>query len=211
MEWINRSQQPCVRFTAAELNEYRHLAQLRCDPRRSKGFNPKKYSRIEANIIGIMGEAAVADLLEVEFDRRFLPNGDGNVEDLNINGWSIQVKTNSKRNGAMIYNHVDDFKSDIAVLVYAEPKQNFAVIAGWADCQTFRRLHKTGNFGYGERVYLEQSDMYFWQDLYLPHKYKPSEEEIKTAFEERAAILEYDGGYSRPEAERLARIEIFGQ
>jgi len=30
------------------------------------------------------------------------------------------------------------------------------------------------------------------------------------SFEERAAILEYDGGYSRAEAERLARIEIYG-
>lgn len=28
------------------------------------------------------------------------------------------------------------------------------------------------------------------------------------AFEERAAILEYDGGHSRVEAERLARAEI---
>ena len=27
-------------------------------------------------------------------------------------------------------------------------------------------------------------------------------------FEERAAILEYDGGHSRPEAERLALIEV---
>lgn len=30
----------------------------------------------------------------------------------------------------------------------------------------------------------------------------------RDAFEERAAILEYDGGFSRSEAERLARIEI---
>jgi len=34
--------------------------------------------------------------------------------------------------------------------------------------------------------------------------------DIEYAFEERAAILEYDGGYSRKEAERLARIEIYG-
>lgn len=33
-------------------------------------------------------------------------------------------------------------------------------------------------------------------------------EDWQMAFEERAAILEYDGGFTRSEAERLARIEI---
>jgi len=35
--------------------------------------------------------------------------------------------------------------------------------------------------------------------------------DVEYAFEERAAILEYDGGYSREEAERLARLEIYGE
>jgi hypothetical protein len=34
------------------------------------------------------------------------------------------------------------------------------------------------------------------------------ENDWQMAFEERAAILEYDGGHSRQEAERLARDEI---
>jgi hypothetical protein len=33
---------------------------------------------------------------------------------------------------------------------------------------------------------------------------------LQVAFEERAAILEYDGGWPRAEAERLARLEVFG-
>lgn len=35
-----------------------------------------------------------------------------------------------------------------------------------------------------------------------------NEEDWHFAFEERAAILEYDGGFPREEAERRARIEI---
>lgn len=35
-----------------------------------------------------------------------------------------------------------------------------------------------------------------------------SEDDWRYAFEERAAILEYDGGYDRAEAERRARLEI---
>jgi hypothetical protein len=37
-----------------------------------------------------------------------------------------------------------------------------------------------------------------------------NEADLQVAFEERAAILEYDGGWPRAEAERLARIEVFG-
>ena len=33
-------------------------------------------------------------------------------------------------------------------------------------------------------------------------------EEVKERFEERAAIMEFDGGMSREEAERQARIEM---
>ena len=36
------------------------------------------------------------------------------------------------------------------------------------------------------------------------------EEDWRAAFEEHAAILEYDGGHSRADAERLAREEVFG-
>lgn len=36
------------------------------------------------------------------------------------------------------------------------------------------------------------------------------EADWRAAFEERAAILEYDGGHTRAEAERLAREEVFG-
>ena len=37
-----------------------------------------------------------------------------------------------------------------------------------------------------------------------------NEDDLQVAFEERAAILEYDGGWPRAEAERLACIEVFG-
>ena len=36
-------------------------------------------------------------------------------------------------------------------------------------------------------------------------------QDLLDAFEERAAILEFDGGLSRSEAERRARLEVSGQ
>jgi hypothetical protein len=44
----------------------------------------------------------------------------------------------------------------------------------------------------------------------VPFKNNHAENGLADRFEERAAILEYDGGWPRPEAERLARIEVFG-
>jgi hypothetical protein len=38
----------------------------------------------------------------------------------------------------------------------------------------------------------------------------PDPEDLRTAFEERAAILEYDAGLSREEAERQATAEVYG-
>lgn len=38
-----------------------------------------------------------------------------------------------------------------------------------------------------------------------------ADHDLWVEFEERAAILEYDGGYSREEAEALARLEVYGR
>jgi len=45
---------------------------------------------------------------------------------------------------------------------------------------------------------------------HVPLENNDAENEPADRFEERAAILEYDGGWPRAEAERLARIEVFG-
>ena len=36
-----------------------------------------------------------------------------------------------------------------------------------------------------------------------------AEADLAELYEERAAIMEYDGGLSREEAERLARVDVF--
>jgi hypothetical protein len=39
----------------------------------------------------------------------------------------------------------------------------------------------------------------------------PADHDLWVEFEERAAILEYDGGFSRVEAERRAHAEVYGR
>ena len=40
--------------------------------------------------------------------------------------------------------------------------------------------------------------------------FAPDANDLWVQYEERAAVLEYDGGHSRADAERLAREEVFG-
>jgi len=37
-----------------------------------------------------------------------------------------------------------------------------------------------------------------------------NDEQLKELFEERAAIMQYDGGMSREEAEEAARFDVYG-
>jgi hypothetical protein len=46
---------------------------------------------------------------------------------------------------------------------------------------------------------------------YTGHTLSPADHDRWVEFEERAAILEYDGGFSREEAEVLASREVYGR
>lgn len=211
MQWLSRDVLPKVKFTAEEMAEYRQIAANRNDPRKKKGFNAKRFSRTHSHILGVMGEAAAADWFGVEFDRRILISGDGDVEDLNIGGVSIQVKTTSNFRGDLIYNSADDFKADVAVLVWADPDKSCAVVQGWCDRQSFLRHCRTSNYGYGPRAAMDKILLEPIGDLNIKPDHTPDEIDLKTAFLERAAIIEFDGRHSRAMAERLARIEIYGR
>jgi hypothetical protein len=45
----------------------------------------------------------------------------------------------------------------------------------------------------------------------LGRSLSPADHDLWVQFEERAAILEYDAGFSRQEAERLARLDVYGR
>lgn len=115
------------------------------------------------NIIGHLGEMAVGKLLDVPVDMEVRTGGDdGN--DLHLNGTSIQVKTSELR--SLIFNAPHLFKSDVAVLaqfIGKDKRESWKdprfIIWGWTTREFFLDNYYKHNFGYGERLVLDATEL----------------------------------------------------
>lgn len=126
-----------------------------------QGFGPRleneKQSREEANILGYKAEFAVARLLDLE-PPVINVLSDGGV-DLWMHDHSIDVKfTNMKSSPLLIFDNMDKFRADIAVLVTNEDGNVFR-IHGWLSRSEFAKTHTKKNFGYGERLVAKATDL----------------------------------------------------
>lgn len=114
-------------------------------------------SRQEANIWGFKAEFAVARLFNIE------PPTINVVTDNGVDLWmddiSIDVKFSNKERGPLIFDTADKFKADIAVLVGRTDKDRTMRINGWASKQTFVDRATHYNFGYGDRLKMDMSDI----------------------------------------------------
>lgn len=114
-------------------------------------------SNIRVHFMGALAEIAVARALGCDVDTRGLAGGDDGV-DMTWNGHTIQVKFNSLKYGDLRFNSLDDFKTDIAVLVVPE-KGDDLYIAGWVTKAQFEDRARVKDFGYGARLCVEQADL----------------------------------------------------
>lgn len=108
------------------------------------------------NIIGHLGEQAVAKVLGIPVDTTVLTGGDAG-HDLTLNGTTIQVKTSILPK--LIFNAKHLFKSDVAVLVQYIGADNRTAhedprfqIWGWVDQEEFFKSYYNEDFGYGRRL-----------------------------------------------------------
>lgn len=200
-----------VWFSPEEMARFEHLAEGRFLPKRAagidRGFIPPQ-DGVANDLLGIMGEAAVGDLLGTGFDETISLSGDGGVVDLEKDGITVQVKTTWYSTGRLLFNHAVHFQADLAVLVI-KVADTAVRIAGWIPREEFLAICESADFNYGRRAYVEQSDLYPPHSLGLYIEKKKSENEARRIeFEERAAIMEFDGGLTRADAERAARADI---
>jgi hypothetical protein len=110
----------------------------------------KNQSREEANIWGFKAEFAVARLLNTELPIVNVAT-DGGV-DLWFDDVSIDVKFTNKERGPLIFDSMDKFQSDIAVLVGRTEEENTLRVNGWVGRGRFEREAETADFGYGPRL-----------------------------------------------------------
>ena len=133
--------------------------------REMQGFPPrldnKEQSREEANIFGFKAEYAVARLFNVP------PTGLNITSDFGVDLWindiPIDVKFSNKTDGPLIFDNMEKFKAQIAVLVTRTDDDTVMNVAGWISRFKFRECCHQANFGYGDRLVVDQD-----HELFLP-------------------------------------------
>ena len=126
-----------------------------------QGFKPRLHnnnqSRVEANIYGFKAEFAVARLFSLDLPTVNVLT-DGGV-DLWFDDITIDVKFNNAEYGKLIFDTMDKFKSNIAVLVGKTPDPSIMRINGWMDRKTFGDKSQAVDFGYGDRLFMNHDEM----------------------------------------------------
>jgi hypothetical protein len=122
-----------------------------------KKFDQKNTS-YAVNLMGYLGEVAVASVLNVDTDNTVRTAGDSGY-DLVFNNKTIQVKTSTLP--SLIFNALELFTADVAVLVQLiGDRQNphidsqFAIL-GWISKEEFNKNYYTKDYGYGIRFVID--------------------------------------------------------
>lgn len=153
-------------FNPLEMDLYRRIAEGRYYPKRKAGVVDRLVAvhldRIENDLLGLMGEAAVAGLLGLAIDPSDSIHGDGGITDFEKGGYTIQVKTSWHQKGGLLFRTRESFKADIGVLVVTDGRIGDSVkMAGWTLRRVFHDHAEDRNLGgYGKSAYLPQEKLY---------------------------------------------------
>ena len=134
-----------------------------------QGFPPRleneKQSRTEANILGFKAEFAVARVLGLDPPVVNVLT-DGGV-DLWFGDVSIDVKVTNRIDGPLVFDSMEKFQSDVAVLVGATDDERVLKINGCMSRKEFEWKAYRKDFGYGEREVVDVKDLYPIEWLWL--------------------------------------------
>jgi hypothetical protein len=123
----------------------------------------KKFDRnnssYSVNLMGRLGEVVVAKTLRIQTDDSVTAGGDVGYDLVSNLGNKIAVKTSTL--DSLIFNKIEDFSADIAVLVkFVGDKQlphdgGQFFIVGWISRQDFIEYHYVHDYGYGPRLVVD--------------------------------------------------------
>ena len=139
------------------------LEKLSVSPR----LENKNQSRLDANIMGFMAEFAVCRVLGAEAPRLNFAT-DGGV-DLWLGDVTIDVKYTSKKTSKLIFDSVDKFKSQVAILVTATDNMDVMEILGWCGKGRFIEDSYGKDFGYGERLVMDADKLQPIEQFWLKY------------------------------------------
>lgn len=113
----------------------------------------------ESDLLGVMGEYAVAKFLKIPIDTQVNLNGDGGEVDLWLGDWSIQVKATKYNNGRLVFNTLDEIRSLIAVLTICDLNTRSINIVGYISNKDVLKKMYEKDLGFGVRYCVNQEDL----------------------------------------------------
>jgi hypothetical protein len=133
-----------------------------------QGFSPRlendRQSREEANAFGYKAEFAVARLFGAE-PPVINVLSDGGV-DLWMGDTPVDVKFTNEEHGPLIFDSMQKFRAQIAILVGRTDDDDVMSINGWVTRKHFKASAGKHDFGYGERLFMSHTEMNPIQDLW---------------------------------------------
>ncbi len=114
----------------------------------------KNMTDYDANVLGLMGEVAVAMVLGTKVDTSISALGDGGAKDTEYMGMSVQVKAVAREDGSLYFRGNGKFSSDIAVLTtLVNGATDEMRLAGWIRREDFeKRCHNASFARSGESL-----------------------------------------------------------
>jgi hypothetical protein len=148
-------------FYDHEIDFYREFGRRRYNRMRAVGAVDRLYAkhldRIENDLLGLLGEAAVAELLGVPMNLTESDCGDGGIYDLTINQQTVQVKTSWHNHGGLVFPNRFKCRADVAVLCVTNKKlQGLVKVVGWVTREEYRANAVDRDLGMGVCAYLDQ-------------------------------------------------------
>lgn len=152
---------PIVHFDPETLAKCHALADRRhANKLREKATDLKysqKLSSQDLHRIGILGEYAVAKILEIPIDTQIHDGSDGG-SDLEFKGASIQVKTFTYT-GANREVYTTEPPTTLILISCRLLSPNEVEVEGWITSEDFKALAKRKDYGYGERLSASIADL----------------------------------------------------
>jgi hypothetical protein len=119
----------------------------------------------QADMLGVMGEYAVAKYLGLPFDTSINLDGDGGETDLMLGSYNIQVKSTKYKTGRLVFNNLKEIIADLFVLCYCSEPEMSVEILGYIKKEAIKNVSELKDLGYGLRIVIEQRHLLPIADL----------------------------------------------
>ena len=119
----------------------------------------------QADMLGVMGEYAVAKFLKLPFDTTINLEGDGGETDIYLGKLNVQVKSTKYKTGRLVFNNKKEMAADLFVLCYCSEPDLLVQILGYINKELIDSVSEVKDLGHGLRIVVEQRHLLPISDL----------------------------------------------